>query len=144
MVDRPLAGIRVLIVEDHADSREALRQMLDWLGATVWPAGSGAEALTIAALESPDLVLCDLRLPGMDGFALLARLRALPAARPIRVVAVSGCGREDDIKRTQEAGFDGHLVKPLDFELLVRVVERGLGPRPRRRRAAGPLTGPAR
>jgi CheY-like chemotaxis protein len=125
MVDRPLAGIRVLVVEDHADSRDALQLTLNWLGATVWLAGSGPEALTIAARESPDLVLCDLRLPGMDGFALLARLRALPAARPIRVVAVTGCGHEDDVKRTREAGFDGHLVKPLDFDRLVWVVAAG-------------------
>jgi two-component system CheB/CheR fusion protein len=125
VVDRPLAGIRVLVVEDHADSRDALQLTLDWLGATVWLAGSGPEALTIAARESPDLVLCDLRLPGMDGFALLAGLRALPAAHPIRVIAVTGCDREKDIKRTQEAGFDGHLVKPLDFERLVQVVEAG-------------------
>jgi CheY-like chemotaxis protein len=124
---RPFAGVRILVIEDHADSRDALLQVLEVLGATVHAAGNGGDALAIAEQKPPHLVLCDLRLPGMDGFALLAALRALSSPTPIRVVAITGLGREDDLERTRAAGFDGHLVKPVDYDLLVRTLRRALG-----------------
>jgi CheY-like chemotaxis protein len=122
-----LAGVRILVVEDHEDSREALRQVLEYFGATVTAARSGYEALELAVLEPPHLVLCDLRMPGMDGFAVLEGLRRLLPDHPIRAVAVSGFGRDEDRRRTREAGFDGHLVKPVDFDALVGLVGQVLG-----------------
>jgi CheY-like chemotaxis protein len=127
VASHPLTGIRALVVDDHQDSRDALRLMLESLGATVSLAGTGRDALRIAAQNSPHLVLCDIRMPGMDGFAVLAGLGALPASHPpIRVIAVTGLGRDTDIERTRAAGFDGHLVKPLDYDLLVTVLARVL------------------
>jgi CheY-like chemotaxis protein len=123
-----LAGIRILVVEDHEDSREALRQVLEYFGATVTAAGSGYEALELAVLEPPHLVLTDLRMPGMDGFAVLEGLRALLPDHPIRAVAVSGFGGDEDRRRTREAGFDGHLVKPVDFDALLALIGQVLAP----------------
>jgi CheY-like chemotaxis protein len=123
-----LAGVRILVVEDHEDSREALRQVLEYFGATVTAARSGYEALELAVLEPPQLVLCDLRMPGMDGFAVLEGLRALLPDHTIRAVAVSGFGRDEDRRRTRAAGFAGHLVKPVDFDAMVALIEQVLGP----------------
>jgi CheY-like chemotaxis protein len=111
-----------LVVDDHGDSRDALRQMLEWLGASVCTAANGHEALEQAVLEPPHVVLCDLRMPRMDGFAVLTGLRALLTDRPVRVVAVTGFGGHEDAKRISEAGFDGHLVKPIDYDLLMAAV----------------------
>jgi CheY-like chemotaxis protein len=123
---RPFAGVRILVIDDHVDSRDALQQVLEVLGATVHAAGDGGDGLAIAERERPHLVLCDLRLPGMDGFAVLAALRASLPDHPIRVLAVTGLGRADDVKRCRAAGFDGHLVKPLDYDRLVATVGRVL------------------
>jgi CheY-like chemotaxis protein len=124
---RPFTGVRILVIEDHEDTRDALQEMLELLGATVHTAGNGSDGLAIARQDPPHLVLCDLRLPGMDGFTLLAALRALFSSKPIRVVAVTGFGRTDDLERTRAAGFDGHLVKPLDYDRLVTTLGRALG-----------------
>jgi CheY-like chemotaxis protein len=121
---RPFTGIRILVIEDHEDSRDALRQVLELLGATVYAAGNGGDGLAIAEQDPPHLVLCDLQMPGMDGFTLLTALRVLSASNPIRVVAVSGFGRKDDLERTRAAGFDGHLVKPLDYDALPEAADR--------------------
>jgi CheY-like chemotaxis protein len=124
---RPFTGARILVIEDHEDSRDALRLMLEQAGATVYAAANGGDGLAIAEHEPPHLVLCDLRMPGMDGFALLAALRALSNSNPIRVVAVTGLGGEDELERTRVAGFDGHLVKPVDYDLLVKTLRPALG-----------------
>jgi CheY-like chemotaxis protein len=121
------AGVRILVVEDHEDSRDAFRQILEYYSATVMAARSGYEALELAVLDPPHLVLCDLRMPGMDGFAVLDGLRALLPDRTTRVVAVSGFGRDEDRRQTRQAGFDGHLVKPVDFDALVALVGQVLG-----------------
>ena len=81
-----LHGLRILIVEDHADSRELLRQMVASFGATVRVANDGYAALAIVSAWIPDLILADLRMPGMDGFTLLSRLRDDPRLCGIRVV----------------------------------------------------------
>jgi CheY-like chemotaxis protein len=122
-----LAGVQILVVEDHPDSRDALRLLLELLGATVHTAGNGRDALAIAEREPLHVLLCDLRLPDMDGFTVLARVRVLPAGRSLRVVAVTGFGRGEDVQRIRVAGFDGHLVKPFDEEGLMAVVGRDLG-----------------
>jgi CheY-like chemotaxis protein len=114
-----LSDVRVLIVEDHEDSRDALRQMLEWLGARVSTARNGREGLESALLQPPHLVLCDLRMPGMDGLTFSRLLRdAVPDGR-VRLVAITG---DCDVGRTAAAGFVGHLVKPIDCEQLVATV----------------------
>ncbi len=119
-----LRGTRILIVEDHHDSREVMRQIVESFGATVRVAQEGYEALEIAAAWIPDLILCDLMMPGMDGYTLMGRLKADPTLRASRVVAVSVLAGDADFKRTWLAGFDGHIVKPIDYDLLAALLER--------------------
>jgi CheY-like chemotaxis protein len=119
----PLAGLRILVIDDHADSREALQLVLEAFGATVATARSAPGGLAVTALNPLDVILCDLQMPGMDGFRFLARLRARPGPQ-IRVVALTG---EDDRARTIGAGFDGHLVKPFDEARLISTLLHVLG-----------------
>jgi len=80
----------------------------------------------MARADRPDLVLLDILLPGMDGYEVLARLRADPATRALRVVAVTANAMPDDIARALAAGFDGYLTKPLDLEPVLAVVRATL------------------
>jgi CheY-like chemotaxis protein len=121
----------VLVVEDDPDSLEMLRRMLEALGVRTVLAEDGEVALRLFPSTRPDLVLCDLMLPLVDGFMFVNRLRADPRWRRTPVVAVTGLGYESDYERTWETGFDGHVVKPIDMDTLASVLERYL---PRRRR----------
>jgi CheY-like chemotaxis protein len=119
-----LRGVRILIVEDHADSRLTLRLMMESFGASVREAEEGHEGLLIAGQWIPDLILCDLRMPGMDGYTFLRRLQEDLWLRAVRIVAVSALASEVDVKRTRLAGFDGHVAKPIDYESLAQTLER--------------------
>jgi CheY-like chemotaxis protein len=121
---RPLRGVSVLIVDDDPDCREVLRQMVEWFGARVHTTRDGRAALAWLARATPDLLLLDLRMPGMDGFRVLERLRADPRLRKLRAIAVTARGSDADIMRTWAAGFDGHLVKPIDMETLAAALNR--------------------
>jgi signal transduction histidine kinase/CheY-like chemotaxis protein len=103
---------RVLIVEDNEDAAETLRLLLELHGHHVDVAHDGVAGLEAARRLRPDLVLCDLGLPGLDGFGLAARLREDPAPRP-RLVALSGYAQESDRARASAAGFERHLTKPV-------------------------------
>jgi hypothetical protein len=130
----------VLVIDDRAETREVMRQMLEALGARVILARNGQHALETLASARPDLILCDLVMPGMDGFEFVRRLRADPRRRHLRVVALTGLGEDHDYLRTLEAGFDGHLIKPADYTVLARFLEpflaRAREPRRRPRRIA--------
>ncbi len=119
-----LAGLSLLIVEDSADSRDALRAVLQQLGAEVLLAGDGREALEIVAEAAPDLVLCDLRMPVMDGFEFVRELHRGPASPP--VVAISGLASDADRERTQAAGFEAHIKKPFDEVTVAAAVAAAL------------------
>jgi CheY-like chemotaxis protein len=113
---------KVLIIEDDADVREVLQISLEAEGQPAMVAADGAEGLTLAASQRPDVVFVDLKLPGdLDGFAVAGRLRALlgPAAR---LIAVTGFGRAEDREATAAAGFDGHLTKPVTAETLLALL----------------------
>ena len=111
--DRPR---RLLVVEDNVDARQTLCTLLGVLGHEVHEAGDG-EAGIAAALElRPDLVFVDIGLPRVDGYEVARRLRAANAA--MRLVALTGYGRDDDVRRAREAGFDEHLLKPASLEQL--------------------------
>ena len=120
----PRSAIRALIVEDNVDAAEALATLLRLLGHEVEVRYDGASGLEAARRNPPDLVLLDIGLPGMDGYEVASRLRAEPATKGIRIVALSGYGRHQDRSRSLEAGFDGHLVKPIDLETLRSVLSR--------------------
>jgi CheY-like chemotaxis protein len=122
--DLDLSGVSVLIVEDHADSRDMLRQTVESFGAKVAIAADGREALATAGWLRPGLVLCDLRMPVLDGFGFIERLRADPLIGRTAVLAVTALGTDADRRRTWEAGFDGHLVKPIDYETIAAQLER--------------------
>jgi PAS domain S-box-containing protein len=114
---------RVLIVDDNADSCEALQMLLEMLGHEVRKALDGPAALELTRTFSPHLVLCDLGLPGMDGYEVVQRLRADAGEHQPVVAAITGYGQDEDRRRTQGAGFDHHLVKPVDWKAIESLIE---------------------
>jgi signal transduction histidine kinase/ActR/RegA family two-component response regulator len=112
-------GRRVLIVDDNEDGAQSMGALLAANGHDVQVFCNAAEALADAAANQPDIAFLDLNMPGMDGFELARRLRELPSGQQIRLVAVTGMGREADVMRTRAAGFDAHLTKPADPERLL-------------------------
>jgi CheY-like chemotaxis protein len=113
--ERDLGGHRVLIVDDNEDAARTLDMLIKTLGANdVRVALSGADALAASADMHPDLVLLDLKMPGMDGFEVARRLRQQPGGAAMSIVAVSGWGQDEHKRRTAEAGFNWHLTKPAD------------------------------
>jgi signal transduction histidine kinase len=104
----------VLIIEDNADAAESLRLLLELRGHQVTLAHSGPAGVEAARVQQPEVVLCDLALPGMDGFAVARALRDDPRTAHARLIAVSGYGHDEDQQRGREAGFDLHVLKPVD------------------------------
>jgi len=119
-----LAGLAVLIVEDDADSREMLEQMVGSFGAAVVTARNGADAMDRIAENRPDLVFCDLVMPRVDGFAFVHWLKRSPKFCRIPVIAVSALGTPADFERTFAAGFSGHLLKPIDYAIVEAQLRR--------------------
>lgn len=124
-----LVGVSVLVIEDSEDSRESLRTLLQLLGATVAVARDGREALDMIEGASPDLVLCDLRMPRMDGFEFMHELNQRPSAHP-PVVAMSGLVSDADRNRTRRAGFESHINKPFDQATIVAAFGAVISRRP--------------
>jgi CheY-like chemotaxis protein len=110
----PAGGFRVLVVDDNEDAATMIALSLRRLGHTLRVVHDGPSALAIAVEFLPDVALLDLGLPGMDGYELARRLRALPGLARVRLVAVTGYGQDRDRALTHEAGFDLHLVKPVE------------------------------
>ena len=123
---RPFDDLTILVVEDMEDSLEATRIMLRLLGADVLIARNGLAALDVMTTQHPDLVLCDLRMPEMDGFEFLRELCRIQGDHHAPVVALSGLVSQADHERTQAAGFEGHIHKPFDHAALVTAVRAGL------------------
>jgi signal transduction histidine kinase/CHASE3 domain sensor protein len=113
----------VIIVDDNEDAAELLSHILQDRGCAVHVAHDATTALQLADQIVPNLALLDIGLPGMDGYELAQRLRQLPAWRHVRLVALTGYGLERDRQRAQRAGFDEHLIKPVDLPTLQRIVE---------------------
>jgi signal transduction histidine kinase/ActR/RegA family two-component response regulator len=130
--DRPrAAGLRVLIVEDHPDAAESLRLLLELDGYQVCVATTGPGGVEAATRFRPDVVLCDLGLPELDGYGVVAALRRHPATAAVPVVALSGYAQDEDRQRCREAGFAAHLAKPVDPDDLRKFLARlGAGHRP--------------
>jgi signal transduction histidine kinase len=116
------AGRRVLVVDDNQDATDTLQTLLESLGATVAAAGNGRDALALFERFQPDAVLLDIGMPGMDGYEVARRIRALPAGGSTPLIALTGWGQQEDVRRSFEAGFDHHLVKPLDVDRLWEIV----------------------
>ncbi|NMM89199.1 chemotaxis protein, partial [Rhodococcus sp. SRB_17] len=117
-----LQGLRVLLVDDMEDALLLFAVVLENEGADVDTASSGAAALDLAALNTYDLLISDIGMPGMDGYALLAALRQMPGHGQVRAIAMTGYGRNADAERARREGFDAHVTKPVDFDALRKTV----------------------
>jgi len=113
-------ALRVLIVDDNVDTAEGLERLLKRAGHQVALAHDGRQALERARAFSPDAIVLDIGLPGMDGFEVVRLLRAEPCGIGALIIAVTGYGQEEDRRRALDAGFDHHLVKPVDFSALTK------------------------
>lgn len=119
----PEGGRRILVVEDLQDAATTLRLLLELLGHTVETACDGRAGLDKAASFRPEVILCDLGLPGqLDGYGVARAIRRAPGLERVRLVAMTGFGSGTARDRALEAGFDLHLVKPVDPEVLARVI----------------------
>ena len=119
----PSSRQHVLLIEDNDDGREMMAMMLEAQQYSVTCAADGYEALRLAAECRPAIALVDIGLPGIDGYEVARRLRADPATAAVRLVALTGYGQDSDRERALAAGFDAHLVKPVDLARLVEVLE---------------------
>ena len=113
---------RVLVVEDNVDAALTLVDLLRIWGHEVRCVHDGPAAVDVAPQYLPQVVLLDIGLPGMDGYEVARRLRRAPETRGALLVAVTGYGQESDRARSREAGFDHHLVKPVDLDGLRRLI----------------------
>jgi two-component system, sensor histidine kinase len=111
----------ILIVEDNADARDMLRQVLAMQGHDVREAADGAEGVALAAQVKPDVAIIDIGLPDIDGYEVARRVRS-QASRPIALIALTGYGQPADQRRALAAGFDLHLVKPITVERLDQAI----------------------
>jgi PAS domain S-box-containing protein len=118
----PSASARVLLVEDNVDAADALGMLLELLGHEVQVVHDGLAALEAIQRRMPDVMLVDIGLPGIDGFEVARRVRALPNAASTVLVALTGYGRSEDKERTRAAGFDHHLTKPVEIDALQGLV----------------------
>jgi len=118
-----LAGLAVLVIDDNEDAREVLQVLLQHLGAKVSVAGNGREGLDRVQDANPDLVLCDLGMPVMDGYEFVRELRRTVARSRPPVVAVTALASDADRQRTREAGFAAHISKPFDQAALLAAVD---------------------
>ena len=116
------AGRRMLVIEDDADVAMAMRVVLEMAGHAVAIACNGPDGLEAARVFKPEVVLCDIGLPGMDGYEVARRIRADAALRASFLVALSGYAQVDDVAAARAAGFDEHLAKPASLEKVQRVL----------------------
>jgi len=121
-VATPDRGRTILIVEDNDDARESLRLLLESLGHRVLTAVDGPRGVAVALDHQPEVVLIDLGLPGLDGYEVARAVRASPVGKSVLLLAVTGYGQAEDRRRSSEAGFDAHLVKPVSHSLLSTLI----------------------
>ena len=113
---------RILVVEDHEDNRQILRDLLGNAGYQMIEAETGEAGLAAAAAHKPDLILMDIQLPGLDGYGVATELRRDYRTAKARMIAVTGYGTDADRRKSREAGFEQHMVKPVDPAALERVL----------------------
>ncbi|MGJ0514298.1 MAG: hybrid sensor histidine kinase/response regulator [Methylomicrobium sp.] len=119
----PNGGLRVLVVDDDADVRMSTALLLELNGYEVKMADSGEQAITQIGNFHPDVVLLDIGMPGKNGYQVAQSIRRLPNGGDLLLIALSGYGQAEDLARSQEAGFDHHLVKPLNLAMLYNLLE---------------------
>jgi CheY-like chemotaxis protein len=118
-------GLRVLLIEDNRDAADTLRMLLDFAGHDVSVAYRGDEGFEAAVDEKPDVVVSDIGLPGMDGYAIARELRKRGDMAGTRLIAVTGYGQDENLKLAAESGFEACFVKPVDPMRLLSQLSRG-------------------
>jgi CheY-like chemotaxis protein len=118
------AGFRILVVDDNVDSAESLAMLLSLSNHVTRVAHSGLEALKTVDDFSPDVVFLDIGMPGMNGYEVARELRKREELRETVLIALTGWGRDDDVKSSQDAGFNEHLMKPVDFDAIEALLSR--------------------
>ena len=118
----PASRIRILVVDDNVDAAQSLELLLVELGHEVQIAYDGTAAIATARTFRPQVVLLDIALPGMNGYDVARTLRSSGWLDGARIIALTGFGQDQDRHRSQAAGFDGHLVKPVAFESIARAL----------------------
>ena len=113
---------RILIVDDNKDSADSLALLLEITGNKTYMAHDGVEAFEAIEKHRPEVVLLDIGLPKLDGHEVCRRVREQPWGKDIMVIALTGWGQEDDRRKSEEAGFNGHLVKPVDYDKLLELL----------------------
>jgi PAS domain S-box-containing protein len=117
-----MASARILVVDDNADAADSLGSLLQLEGHTVVVTYTSTDALARLAEFKPDIVLLDIGLPEIDGYEIARRIRSSPDHRHMRLIALTGYGQAEDRQRAKTSGFDAHLVKPVEFSALQRVL----------------------
>jgi PAS domain S-box-containing protein len=113
---------RVMIVDDNRDSADSLAMLMEITGNETYMAHDGVEAVAAIEKYQPEVVLLDIGLPGLDGHEVCRRVREQPWGKDIVMIALTGWGQEDDRRKSEEAGFNGHLVKPVDYDMLLELL----------------------
>jgi two-component system, cell cycle response regulator DivK len=121
--------INVLVAEDNPVNRELLRELLEVWGYNVIEAADGQEALKMIELNHPEILLLDIGMPVLDGFAVMRKIRENPSLATLRVLAVTAYAMQGDRENILNAGFDGYLSKPINARDLANELERLLGKR---------------
>lgn len=121
---------RVLLIEDNRDARETFRMMLELAGHQVLEAEEGCQGLELLKTELPDIAVIDVGLPGMDGYQIASSFRKEPTSNQVMLVALTGYGTPEARERSRAAGFDHHLIKPIDPDVLRDLMVEKLPPRP--------------
>ena len=117
-----LSQRRILIVDDNRDSADSLAMLFEITGNQTYLAHDGVEALESIEKYHPEVVLLDIGLPKLDGHEVCRRVREQPWGKDIRIIALTGWGQEEDRRKSEEAGFNGHLVKPVDYDKLLALL----------------------
>ncbi len=121
-----MAKALVLYVEDNADNRLLMRRVLQAEGFNFLEAENAAEALEILNLQQPDIILMDINMPDMDGYTLIARIKAMPDKKDIPIIAVTANVMRGDRERSLEAGADGYIQKPINIDTIGQEIEQHL------------------
>jgi signal transduction histidine kinase len=121
-----LKGRQILLVEDHPGAGRTMQLLLQSCGAQVRIATDGLEGVRVAEEARPDLIICDIGLPKLDGYGVARRLRGSETTRHLPLIALSGYDSQGDVRKSMEAGFDAHLVKPADSVALLATIENYL------------------
>ena len=116
---------RIVLVDDNVDLTLTAKIYLTILGYEVWVADNGIIALSLIKAVKPDVVVCDIGLPGMDGYQVAKAIRSDPSLSEVRLLAMTAFGGEEDISKAIAAGFERHLLKPTPLQDLVTNIERG-------------------